>query len=193
MGDSGGNGCSKGGQYPRNVHGLVCLCTPSRGWQQQQQSAGIGSRGRAGEVARGLVAGWSSIHNPSVSQLKRTGDSDGWGVGGSKDEGKGAVFEKWGIWKFSISEKRLKIFPFLRINPDKHLCFNKKAEVAEWCCSHIGDNILCKLNPISLMNTASTKLCHLWVAERMIIGHNFCHLLRYKKILNLKSKIDRFL
>jgi hypothetical protein len=71
----------------------------------------------------------------------------------------------------------------------KHLCFNKKAEVNERFCSHIGVNNLWKSNPISLMNTASTKLYHLCPAQCMTIGHNFCHSLRCKKILNLKSKI----
>jgi hypothetical protein len=38
----------------------------------------------------------------------------------------------------------------------KHLHFNKKAEVAKWCCSHIVVNKLWKFNPISLMNTESS-------------------------------------
>jgi hypothetical protein len=46
----------------------------------------------------------------------------------------------------------------------KHLRLNKKAEVANWYCPHIGVGNLWKLNPVSLMNTARTKLCHLCAA-----------------------------
>ncbi len=45
------------------------------------------------------------------------------------------------------------------------------------------------INPILLMNTASTKLWRLCTAKCMTVGHNLCHLLRCKKILNLKSKM----
>ncbi len=35
--DSGGDGCSKGGQYPRDVRGLRCPCAPARGQRRWQQ------------------------------------------------------------------------------------------------------------------------------------------------------------
>jgi hypothetical protein len=38
------------------------------------------------------------------------------------------------------------------------------------------------------MNMASTKLCRLCAAEHIVIGHNFIHQHRRKKILNLKNK-----
>ncbi len=51
-------------------------------------------------------------------------------------------------------------------------------EVQEWSQSHINVNILWKLNTISLMNTAHTKLCHLCVAKRMTIGHNLVYYIK---------------
>ncbi len=70
-----------------------------------------------------------------------------------------------------------------------HIChtwFKSMSEVREWCCSHISVDILWKLNTISLMNTARTKLCHLCAVKQMTIGHNFVHSERSKKIINLK-------
>ncbi len=52
----------------------------------------------------------------------------------------------------------------------KRMRFNTKAEVAEWCQSHIKVDIIWQSNPITLMNTASTKICHLCAAEHMVIG-----------------------
>jgi hypothetical protein len=69
----------------------------------------------------------------------------------------------------------------------KHV--NTKAEVAEWCQSHIKVDIIWQWNPITLMNTASTKLCCLCAAECMVIGHDFNHQHWRKKILNIKNKL----
>ncbi len=69
----------------------------------------------------------------------------------------------------------------------KQMHVNTKAKVAEWCWSHIEVDIIWQWNPITLMNMASTKICHLCVAERMVIGHNFNHPHWSKKILNLKN------
>jgi hypothetical protein len=69
----------------------------------------------------------------------------------------------------------------------KCMRFNTKAEVPEWCQSNIGVDIIWQSNPITLMNTASTKLCHLCAAERLVIDHNFNHLHQRKKIINLKN------
>jgi hypothetical protein len=52
----------------------------------------------------------------------------------------------------------------------KHLRFNTKAEVAEWCHTHIKVDILWHLNIISLVKTAGTKTCKLCAVKRMIIG-----------------------
>jgi hypothetical protein len=71
----------------------------------------------------------------------------------------------------------------------KCMRFNTKAEVAEWCGSHIKVDIIWQLNPTTLMNTASTKLYRLCAAECMVIGHNFNHQHRHKKILNLKNDL----
>jgi hypothetical protein len=60
----------------------------------------------------------------------------------------------------------------------KHLRFNTKAEVAEWCHTHIKVDILWRSNTISLVKTAGTKVCRLFVAERMIIGKNFTNVHR---------------
>jgi hypothetical protein len=71
----------------------------------------------------------------------------------------------------------------------KRMCFNMKAEVAEWCQSHIEVNIIWQSNPITLMNTASTKICRLCAAERIVISHNFNHPHWSKKILNIKNEL----
>jgi hypothetical protein len=67
--------------------------------------------------------------------------------------------------------------------------FNTKAEVAEWCQSHIKVDIIWQLNPITLMNMASTKICPLCAAKCMVISHNFNHPHLSKKILNLKNEL----
>jgi hypothetical protein len=41
----------------------------------------------------------------------------------------------------------------------------------------------------ALQKTASTRLCYLCAAERMIIGHNFTSTNQRRKIINLKSKM----
>jgi hypothetical protein len=71
----------------------------------------------------------------------------------------------------------------------KCMHFNMKAEVAEWCQSHIGANIIWQSNPITLMNTGIMKLCRLCAAERMVIGQNFNHQHQSKKIINLKNEL----
>jgi hypothetical protein len=71
----------------------------------------------------------------------------------------------------------------------KHPRSDTKAEVAEWCCTHIKVNILWHSNTISLVKTAGTKVCKLCAAERMIIGQNFTNVHRQRKILNLKSEL----
>ncbi len=68
-----------------------------------------------------------------------------------------------------------------------HTQFKSTLEIQEWCWSHIRVDILWKLNTISLMNTARTKLCHLCTAKRMTIGHNLLHSERSKKMINLKT------
>jgi hypothetical protein len=67
--------------------------------------------------------------------------------------------------------------------------FNTKAEVAEWCHTNIKVDILWRSSTINLVKTASTKVCRLCAAKRMIIGKNFTHAHRQWKILNLKSKL----
>jgi hypothetical protein len=57
----------------------------------------------------------------------------------------------------------------------KNLEFNTKAEVAEWCRTNIKVDILWLSSTISLVKMASTKVCRLCAAERMIIGQNFTH------------------
>jgi hypothetical protein len=71
----------------------------------------------------------------------------------------------------------------------KCMRFNTKAEVAEWCRSHIGVDIIWQSNPITLMNMASTKLCRLCAAESMVIGHNFNHQHQSTKFINLKNEL----
>jgi hypothetical protein len=71
----------------------------------------------------------------------------------------------------------------------KQMRFNTKVEVAEWCRSHIEVDIIWQSNPITLMNTASTKICRLCAAERIVIRHNFDHPHCSKKILNLKIEL----
>jgi hypothetical protein len=71
----------------------------------------------------------------------------------------------------------------------KHLRFNTKAEVAEWCHAHIKVNILWCSNTISLVKTAGTKICRLCTVKHMIIGQNFNNVHRQRKILNLKSEL----
>jgi hypothetical protein len=71
----------------------------------------------------------------------------------------------------------------------KHLRFNTKAEVAEWCCTHIKADILWRSNTISLVKTAGTKVCKLCAVKLMIIGHNLNSVQRRRKILNLKSEL----
>jgi hypothetical protein len=70
--------------------------------------------------------------------------------------------------------------------------FNTKAEVAEWGRSHIEVDIIWQSNPTTLMNMVSTKLCHLCVADCMVIGHNFNHQHRHKKMLNLKNELGQY-
>ncbi len=70
----------------------------------------------------------------------------------------------------------------------KRIWFKTKAEVAEWCCTHIKVGILWRSNTISLIKTAGTKVCKLFAVERMIIGHNFTNVHRQRKILNIKSE-----
>jgi hypothetical protein len=55
----------------------------------------------------------------------------------------------------------------------KNIWFDTKAEVAEWCHTHIKVDILWHSNTISLVKMAGTKICKLCVIGRMIIGHNF--------------------
>jgi hypothetical protein len=55
----------------------------------------------------------------------------------------------------------------------KHIQFDTKVEVAEWCCTHIKVDILWCSNTISLVKMVGTKVCTLCAVERMIIGHNF--------------------
>jgi hypothetical protein len=71
----------------------------------------------------------------------------------------------------------------------KHIPFKTKAEVAEWCHTHIKVNILWCLNAISLVETVGTKVYKLCAMECMIIGHNFTSVHRQRKILNLKSEL----
>ncbi len=71
----------------------------------------------------------------------------------------------------------------------KRIRFNTKAEVAKWCWSHIGVDIIWQSNSITLMNTASTKLCHLRAAKRMVINHYFNHQHQHKEIINLKNEL----
>jgi hypothetical protein len=71
----------------------------------------------------------------------------------------------------------------------KHLLFNTKAEVTEWCRTHIKVDILWCSNTISLVKTMGTKVCRLCAAERMIFGKNFTNVHRLGKILNLKSEL----
>jgi hypothetical protein len=52
----------------------------------------------------------------------------------------------------------------------KHLRFDTKAEVAEWCRTHIKVDILWRSNTISLVKMAGTKTCQLCTFKRMIIG-----------------------
>jgi hypothetical protein len=72
---------------------------------------------------------------------------------------------------------------------DKNLEFNTKADVAEWCCTNIKVDILWRSSTINLAKMASTKVCQLCATERMIIGQNFTHVHRQRKILNLKSEL----
>jgi hypothetical protein len=71
----------------------------------------------------------------------------------------------------------------------KRMRFNTKVEVAKWCWSHIEVDIIWQSNPITLLNTASTKICCLCTAKRMVIGHNFNRPHWSKKILNLKNEL----
>ncbi len=71
----------------------------------------------------------------------------------------------------------------------QNLPFWTRAEVAVWCQSKIKIKNLWQLNSINLQKTASTQLCWLCAAERMIIGHNFISTNRRSKIINLKSKM----
>ncbi len=72
----------------------------------------------------------------------------------------------------------------------KHLKFNTKAKVADWCRSNFKVEIIWQQNPISLLKTASTKSCHLCAAEHMIISHNFNNKQCSSKIINLKNKMS---
>ncbi len=71
----------------------------------------------------------------------------------------------------------------------KNIKFDTNAEVATWCQSNIQIEILWHSNMINLMKTASTKVCRLCAAERMIIGQNFYNAYQRTKMINLKSKI----
>ena len=67
----------------------------------------------------------------------------------------------------------------------KNLQFKKKAEVADWCRSHIGISIIWKSNTISLMKSATLKTCRLCAVERMAISPHFGS----ANIINLKSEL----
>jgi hypothetical protein len=67
----------------------------------------------------------------------------------------------------------------------KDLRFNTKAEVADWCRSHLEVDIIWKANTISLLKSATTKDCRLCAVERMAIGRKFGN----KGIINLKSEL----
>jgi hypothetical protein len=67
----------------------------------------------------------------------------------------------------------------------KNLQFQTKAEVADWCRSHIGISIIWKSNTISLMKTATLKNCRLCGVERMAIRRHFGS----ANIINLKSEL----
>jgi len=67
----------------------------------------------------------------------------------------------------------------------KDLQFNTKAEVADWCRSHLEVDIIWKSNTISLLKSSNTKHCKLCAVERMVIGRKFGN----KGIINLKSEL----
>ena len=67
----------------------------------------------------------------------------------------------------------------------KNLNFNTKAEVADWCRSHLEIKIIWRSNTISLLKSATTKNCRLCATERMFIGRHFGS----ENIINLKSEL----
>ena len=57
------------------------------------------------------------------------------------------------------------------------------------CRHYIKISILWRSNTISLVKTASIKVCQLCAAERIIIWQNFANTHRWRMILNLKSEL----
>jgi hypothetical protein len=67
----------------------------------------------------------------------------------------------------------------------KNLIFKTKAEVADWCRSHLEIKVIWRSNTISLLKSAASKKCRLCATERMFIGRHFGS----ENIINLKSEL----